>query len=195
MHEGFFQQRYLDEETEIKKAMNLLPQFDQPFVAGFFNQQTSILIGARKGDFELSRNFWPNPSKLPPTDETPVIMVKTSYLHPRRMSLEMRNWFEKKLASASVIPLTNEDDPFPDVILIQGKNHPCADKELARRIRSLFQIGGVEQWLPRNSFIKEFQGTSWRKVGQGWEFSETQRNATKFYSLKSPVEILRLNKN
>ena len=195
IREGFFQQRYLDEETQIKKAMNLLPQFDQPFVAGFFNQQTSIIIGARKGDLEFARTFWPNPNTLPPCDETPAIMIKTSYLHPRRMSLEMRNWFEKKLVSGSIIPLTDEDDPFPDVILIQGKNHPYADMELARRIRSLFEIGGVEQWLQRNSYIKEFQGTSWRKVGEFWELSENQQNATKFYSLKSPVEILRLNKN
>lgn len=193
--EGFFQQRYVDEEKQIEKAMRLCKSLEKAMVVGFFNQQTPMLIGARKGDFDFARSFWPNPNNLPTDASTNVIMIKTSYLHPRRMSPEMRNWFGKKLDSSSIIPLTAEDDPFPDVIMVKDGLNPHGDLELSSRIKRLFELGGVEQWLERPFFIEEFKGTSWRKVGESWEIVENFPGALKFYSLKSPAKILQLNKN
>jgi hypothetical protein len=190
---GFFQQRYVDEEKQIQKAIALMPSLGDPKIVGFFNQQTPMLIGARQGNFKLAANFWPNPNH-PPDESEAAIMIKTSYLHPRRMSPEVKKWFLHALESGSVQPVSLEANPFPDVILVsKNPENINFDKNLATRIGILFAIGGNEQWLERDFLVKEFKGTSWAKIGSDWTPSIPPENGQKFYSLKSPPEILALN--
>ena len=187
---GFFQQRYIDEENQIRKALAIMPSLANPTIVGFFNQQTPMLIGARQGDFKFAQKFWPNPDSPPGVNDT-AIMIKTSYLNPRKMSSKVRDWFNSSLKNGSIIPAFQEDNPFPDVILVS--NTQFSDKDLAKRIQFLFDLGGNEQWLERKTLIENFNGTSWKKIDSKWIPLGQSDIGHKFYSLKSPAEILALN--
>ena len=192
--EGFFQQRYIDEEEQIRKVAALLPELGDVAIIGFFNPQTPMLVGAREGDFRLAERFRPNPSQPPEPADQDVVMIKTSYLYPRRMSAEVQAWFRDALNSRSIRPLTNEDSPFPDAIIISRfADAPPGDGRLVSRISHLLALGSGEQWLERSVLLPELAGTTWIKRAGVWAASEKPTSAARFYSLKSPQEILAMN--
>jgi hypothetical protein len=194
VNEGFFQQRYLDEEEQVRKTVALLPELGDVTLVGFFNPQTPMLVGAREGDFHLAERFRPNPAQPPESADQRVVMIKTSYLYPRRMSPEVQAWFHEALKSGLVRPLTDEDSPFPDAILIS--RHGCEvpeAKELIARISHLLAMGNDEQWLERSALLPELSGTAWTKRDGAWTSLKKPTSDAKFYSLKSPMEILVLN--
>jgi hypothetical protein len=191
---GFFQQRYLDEEEQVRKTVALLPELGDVTVVGFFNPQTPMLVGAREGDFHLAERFPPNPSQPPESAGQDVVMIKTSYLYPRRMSPEVQAWFREALNSGSVTPLTDEDSPFPDAIMISNAAGPAqGDKGLVSRIFRLLALGKGEQWLERSAMLPVLSGNAWVKRNGVWTAAEKPTSGSKFYSLKSPMDILVLN--
>ncbi len=194
-NQGFFQQRYIDEERQISRASELMVNLENPVIVGFFNQQTSMLVGARRGDFNFAASFWPNADEPPKAAERPIVMIKTSYLYPRRMSPAVRTWFRDALKNKHVTAMTHDDDPFPDAILITRQVHNNTEAPLATRISELLALGGDEQWLERARMTPELESTAWIRRGDGWTRSSGYDAGAKFYSLKSPKEILALNPN